>query len=125
MVGKKCARCKRIERGKNTKPYRRKPSGEGDLFKEIWESTPIEERVSFVTGLPLPDVNNAYSYYFSHVLKKGSYKHFRLYKKNIVFMTLEEHNTWEINQYKIKDDPMWSHVFKLKEELINEYKERF
>ncbi len=40
-------------------------------------------------------------------------------------MTLEEHNTWEINQYKIKDDPMWSHVFKLKEELINEYKERF
>jgi hypothetical protein len=97
--------------------YKKKATGEGDLFRSIWES---RERISFVTRLPLP-TEEAYSYYFSHVLKKGTYPKFRLNEKNIVFMTLDEHSTWETKQYTIKDDPKWAHVFKLKEELINEY----
>lgn len=123
MVGKKCGRCKRAGSGKTRKTYKRKPTGEATMFYDMWHNTPVEERVSFVTGLPLPDVHTPYSYYFSHVLKKGSYVHFRLYPKNVVFMTFEEHQTWETEQYKVRDNPQWAHVFKLKEELQNEYKQ--
>ena len=48
---------------------------------------------------------------------------FKLYSKNIRLKELTEHNTWEHHQEDIKDDPRWAHVFALKEELIEEYKE--
>ena len=87
------------------------------MFREIWDERP---RVSFVTGKNLPTIE-AYAWYFSHVLPKGKYPELRLVKKNVVFMTLEEHELWENHQYKLKDDPAWDHVFKLKEELLNDY----
>jgi len=103
------------------KKHFKKATGEGILFKEIWEAVEPEQRVSFVTGLPLPDQHEMRSYYFSHVLTKGSRPELRLVKENIVFMTLEEHQLWETGKHKIKADPklyaLWKHVFELAEKL--------
>lgn len=97
-----------------------KPSGEAKLFKEIWDALEPEQRVSYVTKLPLPDQHEMRTFYFSHILSKGSYPELRLFKENIVLMTLTEHKTWENERYKIKDDPKWIHVFKLAE-ILKQY----
>lgn len=103
------------------KKHFRKPTGEGELFKQIWDELEPEQRVSFVTGFPLPDQHEMRSYYFSHVLSKGSRPDLRLVQKNIVLMTLKEHQLWETGKHKIKADPklfrVWKKVFDLAEEL--------
>lgn len=74
---------------------------------------------SEVSGSPLGD---EYDHVFaSHVLAKGAYPKFRHYSKNFVLMTYIEHHKWEFEQHKIKDDPEWQWVFKLKELLKREY----
>lgn len=57
----------------------------------------------------------------SHVLSKGAYPRLRLYPKNIILMGRTEHNQWEFEQHKIKDDPKWQWVFQLQQLLIQEY----
>ena len=103
------------------KKHFRKATGEAELFKQIWEDLEPEQRVSFVTGFPLPDQHEMRSYYFSHVLSKGSRPDLRLVKENIVFMTLKEHQMWETQKHKIKADPKlyatWQHVFELADKL--------
>jgi hypothetical protein len=103
----------------------KKATGEGFVFKGIWGSLEPEERVSFVTGKPLPNQHDMYAYHFSHVLSKARnrYPMFKLYKKNIVLKALGEHMMWEYHKSKIKDDPKWEHVFKLEADLKAEYDE--
>lgn len=103
---------------------------EKDFFIELWNDPTFGrnengERISFVTGLPLPDQESAFASYFSHVLKKGqgSYPKFKFYRRNIVYKTLEEHNLWEYYKHLIRNNPRWKHVFILEEELKNEYME--
>lgn len=113
---------------KQIKPIKRKSRKddfhlkESEVFEMIWDE---EKRVSFVTNKPLPDINSARSWYFSHVLAKGKAKYpmFKYYKKNIVFKTFKEHELWENHKYKIRDLEMWKHVFELEEELKQEYKQ--
>ena len=95
---------------------KRKKTGEGELFKELWNK---RKRVSFVSGEPLGDEMNVF--FFSHILTKGAYPSLRLYKKNIQFMTRKEHVMWDFNKDKIKNDPKWKHVFKLADEIRKEY----
>lgn len=102
--------------------YKREPTGEGELFRRIWEKALATESgpVSFVSGTNLG--REARSWYFSHCLPKGRYQNARLDVDNVQLMTFEEHETWEYKQYKIKDDPKWKHVFELKERLLEKYK---
>lgn len=106
--------------GKSNKGY-----SESQVFQEIWEALEPKDRVSFVTGKRLFDPVNARAWYFSHVLPKGKAKYpmFKYYKKNIVLKEFDEHQTWEYKQYLIFHDKQWKHVFNLKKELIQEYKE--
>lgn len=64
------------------------------MFKQIWEERP---HFCEVTGKPLKafDVR-----LFSHVLTKGAYPKFRLYKKNIVLCLYEKHFEWEFKTRK-------------------------
>lgn len=98
------------------------PIGEATVFEEIWAES---DKTSFVTGKLLSDPINARVWYFSHVLPKGKAKYpmFKYYKKNIVLKEFIEHETWEYKQSSIIDDPLWKHVFELKEKLIEEYAE--
>jgi hypothetical protein len=100
------------------------PIGEREVFERIWGTEPNERR-SFVTGLLLPDINNAYPWYFSHILPKGGgrYPMFKYYARNIVLKTFEEHTEWEHHQYRIIGDDRWKHVFALQEDLKKEYQE--
>lgn len=100
-------------------------SGEAKLFKEIWDDLEPEERVSFVSGIPLGNQHEMRAHYFAHVIGKGRAPRFRLYKKNIALLTIEEHKLWDTARWKIKENPhlleMWDKMFKLEEELIAEY----
>lgn len=98
------------------------PVGEREVFERIWGAEPAERR-SFVTGFLLPDIHNAYPWYFSHILPKGKnrYPMFRFYDRNVVLKTFEEHTAWEHHQYRLKDNPQWDHVFRRQEELKIEY----
>ena len=64
------------------------------------------------------------AFYFAHVLSKGDCPEFRLYKKNIVLMTFEQHKMWDTARWKIRENKhlmeMWKHVFELEEELKKE-----
>jgi len=130
--GKKCKKCKFYEKPKqNTKAnatpkkktftYKRKATGEKELFQRIWEvgGTGEDKQVSFVSGVQLG--TDGRSWHFSHVLPKGRYPEARLDEENIVLKTLEEHELWENHQYKLINDPKWHHVFKLKHKLLLKY----
>jgi len=102
-------------------------TGEALLFKEIWDELEPEERVSFVTGGNLEDRHEMRTFYFAHVLGKGAYPEFRLYKKNIVLLTFKQHKLWDTARFKIREDPtmvrFWQKMFDLEKELIEEYYE--
>ncbi len=117
FFGKKCGVCRQKQYDAK-RLENKKPTGELELFLEIWNERPHKSEVS---GEPLYyfDVSN-----FSHVLPKakGKYPKMKLYKKNIMLKTREEHDLWEYHKYKIVDDPKWKKVFELANELKIEYK---
>jgi hypothetical protein len=103
-------------------------TGEANLFVEIWEELEPEDRVSFVSGHCLVDQHEMRSFYFAHVLSKGAFPKFRLYKKNIVLLNLHEHKLWDAGKDKIKSNPhllkMWQKMFDLEDELKREYHDK-
>ena len=99
-------------------------TGEGQLFIDIWDSLEPKDRVSFVTGFPLEDQHEPRAFYFSHVLGKGAYPKFRLYRKNIVFMSQREHFLWDHAKHQVVNNPLWKKVFELEEELKIEYRDK-
>jgi len=113
--GKKCGKCR--QKAWNTNRVKnRKPTGQPELFKQIWESRP---HYSEVSGKFLGDEINVC--FFSHILPKGSYPKFMLKPENIMLKTFAEHQAWGTKQYELKDKPEWKHVFELKQKLLNEY----
>lgn len=88
-----------------------------DFFIQLWRERP---HYSYVSGKFLG--HEPLTYFFSHVLSRGSHPEASLDPENIVFMTLEEHSTWEFKRHKIQDDPMWLKVFELRERLIEKHK---
>ena len=100
-------------------------TGEQALFVTKWEALEPEERVSFITGHCLADQHQMMTFYFAHVLGKGNYPKFRLNPKNIVLLNFHEHKLWDTARFKIEENPhlreMWDKMYKLEEELIEEY----
>jgi len=105
--------------------------GESELFDIIWEQN---EGKSFLTGKTIYIKQHSPLYYncFAHVLAKGlaKYPHFRLYSKNIILLTPDEHALLDQSsadkrfQYGIDNNCRWSKVLKLEEELKQEYLEK-
>jgi hypothetical protein len=95
-----------------------KVTGEGEVFKKIANS---RKRVSFITG---KEIKTVHHYNMAHVLPKKNYPHFRLYERNIVFLTLGEHELWDQGRHKIKDNPAWKKLFILEDELKSEYNQK-
>lgn len=96
---------------------KRKTTGERALNLEIWAERP---HVDFVTGFPLPDEPKPA--YFMHVLGKGAYPAFRLYKKNIVLGSEATHYQYDFQT--TEDDPRFDKLNELKEELKAEYNKK-
>ena len=123
---------KPVKQEKNNPHYKKKgkkATGELDLFKRLWEE---REHVSFLSGIPLDEFD---VWQMAHVLAKGQNKYpkFRLYPKNIVFLTSLEHHLWDngtmdrraIYQQEMLEtgyDCDWQRLYDLADELKKEYK---
>lgn len=100
--------------------FKKEATGEAVLFKQLVATRPHR---SFISGVK---INEFYSYSFLHVIPKAQnkYPNFKLYAKNIVFGTKEEHDLWDKGlKSELKKKPEWDKMFKLEAELIDEYKE--
>jgi 5-methylcytosine-specific restriction endonuclease McrA len=71
---------------KKPKVYRKKPTGERDMFIEIWDSRP---HICTNCGDPLG--NEPKVHFFSHIKPKGKYPELRLKKSNIKILCIECH----------------------------------
>jgi hypothetical protein len=101
---------------KKVKVKPRKVTGELNVFKEIWAERPPECEVCKRSVEFSP-------YIFSHVLTKGAYPGFRLYKKNIIIKCWEYdgtgcHQQWETGDRGV---PKFKWVNDLAQELKEEY----
>ena len=107
------------EKKKSTWNYKKKPTGERDLFVKMYNEG---QRTSWISGQPLlPPDHPFFHHQWEHVLPKGSYKQFRLTRDNIVPMTVEEHHLITNDPIKVKDKPEWKKYFELKEALRKIY----
>ena len=101
---------------RRTEKNKKLVSEEVALGKRLFES---RRKRSEISGNPL---GYEYDHVFaSHVLPKGAYPKFRLYHKNIVLMSFDEHRAWEHYRHTIKDRPEWGWVFQLQDLLRQEY----
>lgn len=81
------------------------PTGQLDVFKELWNEMP---HVSEVSGRPLMfDVQC-----FHHILTKQAYPKFLLFKPNIILLTRDEHRQIHALSFEdlIKKDSRWAMV---------------
>jgi hypothetical protein len=95
----------------------KKPTGEKALFEALWAT---RSHVSFVSGKRVGPIAHT----FAHCIPKGLYPKFKLYDKNIVFLTPEEHYEFDFgteeSQRKLGGD--WDKLYILREELLKEYR---
>lgn len=91
----------------------RKPTGELEVFKEIWAET--ETHHCFVCGVNLPIFAPIL---FSHILSKGAYGKFRLLPENIVLKCQDCHHQYEFGDTSHK---RWNTVKELKAKLKFKY----
>ena len=107
-------------------------SGELELFNIIWEE---RDHKSFLSNRPLGVYPGGplYVNVFAHVLAKGKAKYpkFKLYSKNIILLTPEEHNLLDQGTFAQRDNYAaragcnWNKVYDLREELIENYMRLF
>ena len=108
-----------------------KPTGQKILFETLIS---IRKHISFVSELKIAPINHGNC---CHVLAKGQNKYpkFKLYDKNIVFLTIKEHHLfdngteeqrkqyardlWELNKIVVN----WEKLYQLRDELLFEYSE--
>ena len=106
---------------KAKKPYKyiRKPTGEAEVFKMIWEERPHKSQIGGEKITEAKPIN------FLHVLPKAKnkYPEFKLLKQNIVLGTAEEHRLWDEGRETIRNNPKWQWMFELEETLIAKYKQ--
>lgn len=133
-----CAKCnynkKQAEKKKSGKKiakynYVREATGEGELFEEIMKDFGDEPVKCFVCG---KRITLLMPHNFAHVLPKGKYSSFRLYKPNIVILchliVADEtgqgcHHAWDFRPRSELKGEGWERMFELEEELKNKHKE--
>jgi len=99
-----------------------------ELYHSIWEE---RDHVSYLSGKPLVREGSSFWHnQFAHVLAKGKAKYpkFKLFSKNIILLTPEEHNLLDFcsesdrEKYGVNKECSWKKVYEYKESLIKEYK---
>jgi len=107
---------------KQLKDSGKKPTGEKEMFDEIWNERP---RVSHVSGESLQrwEDTKLFVNLFSHILPKGNYSRYRLNKENIILLTPQQHLNWHsyTRDKLLTMDAGWRKVFDLYDKLKEEY----
>jgi len=99
------------------KGTKRKPTGELELFKKIYE-----ERGPYSQVAPYEYVKFDIRC-FSHLLSKQSYPSLRLEPENIVIKTPKQHDMWHNQYHKLKGLPEWQWVLEKEQALKRKYYE--
>lgn len=83
---------RKVEQSSKRVKKRRKPTGEKELFLEIWGERPhvCTKCDRYLSGQPLAG-------YFSHIKSKGAHPELRLDKDNIEIVCLNCHQEYEFN----------------------------
>ena len=97
--------------------YKRKNTGEKELFLEIWSERPHFCQRCFT---PIPEPSPIH---FAHVLAKGfnKYPKFKLEKFNILLFCPDCHHIWDYARHKASSTD-WQWVHKLEAKLKEDYK---
>lgn len=90
-----------------------------EFFLDLWYQ---REHVSFISGADLG--GEPLAHMFSHVLPRSTYSEAHKDPDNVVFMTLEEHMTWEFNAHRVANDPLWAPMFELEKKLKEKYSKK-
>jgi hypothetical protein len=95
---------------------KRRPTGEMELFKELWEK---RKHRCFVTGQPL-EFSHMICF---HILGKGAFPSYRLNPSNIIFVNAQYHMDWHTmsKEELLKKDARWVYVFKMYDLLKQAY----
>jgi len=106
---------KLLSKTPSKKPYKRKPTGELKMFKEIWAERPHK---CFITGKNLVfDVRC-----FAHILPKSTHPRWRLEKSNIVLLHPSIHSIFDHFHRQIEwGNPKWIILFEVKDQLKQVY----
>lgn len=88
----------------STLTTKRKPTGEGALFEEIWNERRHQCEACF------KPIDEACSHNFSHALPKNAYPDYRLDERNIDLLCMDCHNLWHQKYDKLHDLPNWTWV---------------
>lgn len=110
----------KIIKPKKAFTYKRKPTGELELFKKLFDE---RNSSSEITGEYLGEFNVSY---MAHILPKGKnkYPHFKLNSENICIMNLMQHNNWDGMRSKC-NGPEWASLYKKESELKKLYSELY
>ncbi len=111
----------KVVKEKKVYKYVKKPTGEKEIFADIWKERPHKSEIS---GEPIhePTPSN-----FMHVLAKGQNKYpkYKLLKENIILADAEEHHMWDNARHLIVNDKNWAWIFALETELKSRYIKEF
>lgn len=96
--------------------YKRKPTGEKQVFKTIWDESPHASQIGGVDIIDPTPTN------FLHVLPKAKNKYpkFKLNPQNIILGTVYEHYVWD-HKRSLATGPEWKFMFELEESLKKQY----
>lgn len=92
-----------------------------ELFAWVRDNRPWVSEISGKSLMPYISGGYKQSSCFMHVIGKGSYPKFKLYHKNLVLATPEEHEVYDHETHKAKADPKYDWLFVLADELTSQY----
>ncbi len=107
----------KVIKPKKVYQYKKKPTGEKDLFEAIWlERGPYSQ----IDGSFLGEFNVSY---FMHIIPKAKnkYPNFKLNPECIVLGDIIQHHNWDNARHKCTG-PEWKWLFEKEAELKEEYK---
>jgi hypothetical protein len=98
--------------------YKRKATGEKEIFEQIWNERPHFCQICFTP------IGEATPSNFPHILPKGQNKYpkMKLDKQNILLGCEDCHVLWDNKRKSILQHPDWQWVFELEECLKEKYK---
>lgn len=93
----------------------RKPTGERQVFIELWAKC---KGRSVISGAPLlPPEHPMFHFQFAHVLPKSTYPELRLLERNIFPVTIDEHRFQTEHPEDCRRSPSWSEFWKVHDDL--------
>ena len=101
----------------------RKPTGERDVFIQLWAKCGGKSEVSGTQLLP-PE-HPQFHFQGSHILPKGRYPDYRLDPRNIVMVTIEEHQQWHEHPASCENDPAWRPILQRAKALKAEAEQKY